>query len=75
MDTPAAGDAASALLAEGTMSVDAAVKFTDLSRAELYRLMAGRRLAFVKHGGRRLLPKKALVEMLAAGLIGTTTTA
>ncbi|MBN9522618.1 helix-turn-helix domain-containing protein [bacterium] len=39
-----------------------------VSRAEIYMRMAARGLPSVKHGKRRLIPKKALVEMLAKGL-------
>ncbi|HEX4612819.1 MAG TPA: helix-turn-helix domain-containing protein [Urbifossiella sp.] len=62
----------SELLADGTMGVAGAVKFTGLSKPELYRLMAAGRLAFVRHGTRRLIPRKALVTMLAAGLVPAT---
>lgn len=58
-------DPAAVLMAEGTTDVKGAVAFTNLSRPELYRLMARGKLAFVKYGRRRLIPRRALVEMLA----------
>lgn len=58
------------LLAEGTIGVQDAVAFTGLSRAELYRRMADGDLAFATHGRRRLIPRRALVAMLASGLRG-----
>ena len=59
---------ATELLADGAMGVPEAAKFCGLSRAEIYRRMAARELPSVKHGRRRLVPKVALVEMLAKGL-------
>jgi excisionase family DNA binding protein len=56
------------MMAEGTTDVKGAVAFTGLSRPELYRLMAAGKLAFVKYGKRRLIPRRALVELLA-GLV------
>lgn len=56
------------VLADGCLSVREAVKFSGLSRAELYLRMGDGRLAYVKHGVRRLIPKKSLVELLAANL-------
>lgn len=59
-----------AVVAEGVMSVAEAVAFSRLSKAELYKAMAAGRLTFVKYGRRRLVPRKALVDLLAAGLSG-----
>jgi excisionase family DNA binding protein len=53
------------LVADGAMGVKAAQAFTGLSRAELYKLMAAGTLPYLKHGTRRLVPKKALVDLLA----------
>ena len=36
-----------------------------LSRAELFKLMRAARLAFVRHGRRRPIPRKALVRCLS----------
>ena len=58
------------LLRDGAMSVADAVTFTALSRAELYRRMLVGQLPFVAQGRRRLIPRRALVAMLAAGLRG-----
>ena len=66
----AMGVDAAELLADGSMSVKDAARFSGLSRAELYKLMGAGRLAFVKHGKRRLIPRKALVRCLAEGLQG-----
>ena len=58
------------LLADGSMPVKDAARFSGLSRAELYKLMGAGRLAFVQHGKRRLIPRKALVCCLGEGLQG-----
>ena len=65
---------AAELLAEGSMSIKDAARFSGLSRAELYKLMGAGRLAFVKHGKRRLIPRKALVRCLGEGLQGGSAT-
>ena len=61
---------AAELLADGSMSVKGAAQFSGLSIAELYKLMGAGRLAIVKHGTRRLIPRKALVLCLGEGLQG-----
>lgn len=58
------------LLADGVVSIRDAVAFAGLSRAELYRRMGAGELAHVIQGRRRLIPRRALVRMLAAGLRG-----
>lgn len=58
------------LLAQGALSIGDAAKFSALSRSELYQLMTSGALVFVKHGKRRLIPKKALIKLLAEGLRG-----
>jgi hypothetical protein len=66
-----ATDDATDLVADGVLSVAESMQFTKLSRAELYNLMGAGRLTFVKHGKRRLIPKRALVQLLAYGLVTT----
>jgi hypothetical protein len=63
-------DRARELLAEGAIGIEEAVEFTGLSRAELYRRMTAGQLPYVIQGRRRLLPRRALQDMLAAGLRG-----
>lgn len=55
------------LFADGSMTLAQAVKWTGVSKRELYRWMA-EGLPFSKCGKRRLIPKRALMERLAAGL-------
>ncbi|MFO0852433.1 MAG: helix-turn-helix domain-containing protein [Gemmataceae bacterium] len=61
-----------AVLADGVLSVEQAQAFCGLSEAELYRRMADGRLAFVRYGRRRLIPKRALIALLAPGLVPAT---
>jgi|GEM_PF-2513905 len=58
------------LLSEGALGLDEAQRFTGLGRSYLYELMTSGRLPFTKCGSRRLIPKRALVELLADGLVG-----
>lgn len=58
------------LAADGCVSVAEAVVFAGVSQAELYRSMDRGDVPFVKWGKRRLIPRVALVELLAARLVG-----
>jgi excisionase family DNA binding protein len=58
------------MLADGAMPVDEAERFAGVKRSFLYERMSNGELPFTKCGARRLIPKKALVEMLARGLVG-----
>jgi excisionase family DNA binding protein len=51
--------------ADGTMTVDDAVKFSGVGRTSLYKMMNAGDLAFTKVGVRRLIARRALVELLA----------
>lgn len=71
-------EALAELLADGAMSVKEAAEFSGLSRTTLYRLMeqidettGGLKLPYIKmgHGGRRLIPKRALVKLMAEHLV------
>jgi excisionase family DNA binding protein len=57
-------------VADGVMSVKEACDFSKLSRTELYSLMIGGKLKYLMHGKRRLIPKRALIEMLAGKVVG-----
>jgi excisionase family DNA binding protein len=56
------------LLQDGAIGIEEARKFTGLGRSVLYDLMSKGRLPFTKIGARRLIPRRALVEVLAQGL-------
>ena len=53
---------------EGSMSVDDAVKFTHLSRTEIYRAMKSGQVVFTKIGKRRLIMRRSLVAFLERGI-------
>lgn len=57
------------MLADGTLTIGDAVRFSGIGRTALYRLMGAGRLPYAQQGRRRLVPRKALVELLAAGLV------
>lgn len=62
------------LLADGAISVPDACEFAGLSRTELYRQMDRGTLPYTKIGRRRLIPRRALVAMLAPGLVNPPAT-
>lgn len=57
------------LLSEGMLTVEEAVTMSKLSRSELYVQMRLKHLEYVQHGRRRLIPKRALMDMMNAGLV------
>ena len=70
MDTrQQASDRAGEQVADGTLTVEAAVAFSGVSRAQLYRHMANGELTFVKLGKRRLIPRNSLRALLANAVV------
>jgi excisionase family DNA binding protein len=63
--TDNSAEEAKELAKDGAVSVKAAVEFTGVGRASLYAMMGNGELAYIKVGTRRLIPKAALVRMLA----------
>jgi excisionase family DNA binding protein len=63
-------DSETDVVADGVMSVADAMKFTGLGKTEVYKRIADGSLPFVRPGKRRLMPRKALVELLRSGLVG-----
>lgn len=57
------------VVADGMLTVEEAAGFSKLSRAELYRRMSAGDLKYVKFGKRRLIPRRALVELLSRCLV------
>lgn len=57
-------------MADGAMTVNAAAEFTGISRTRLYEFMGDAQLPFTVIGGRRLIPKRALVDLLNGNLRG-----
>lgn len=58
------------LLDEGTVGVPEAAEFTGLGRSDLYARMSRGELPFTTVGRRRLIPRKALKELLRKNLVG-----
>jgi len=58
------------LISDGTLTITEAQRFSGLGRTFLYSLMERGELRFAKVGKRRLIPKKALLELLRTGLVG-----
>ena len=64
-------DSATELVSQGRLSVAESVKFTGLSRAELYVRMSRGEVKYCKEGKRRLIPKLALIKMMAASVVAS----
>jgi len=54
---------------EGLLTITEAQAFTRLSRSELYLRMNRGELAYCKLGKRRLIPRRALVELVQRGMV------
>ena len=59
------------LMAEGAVTVQGAIREYGMSRSRLYEWMGDGRLPYSMTTGRRLIPRRALARLIAAGLIGT----
>jgi len=62
-------DEATELLADGLITVAEAVKFSGLGKTTIYGLMEAGRLAYVRVGRARRIPKRELVRFLAGQLV------
>jgi excisionase family DNA binding protein len=58
-----------AMVEDGLSTVPEAQAFTRLSRSDLYARMGRGELPYVKLGKRRLIPRKALIELAASGIV------
>jgi excisionase family DNA binding protein len=56
------------LLDEGTIGIEEARRFTGLGRTILYDLMGDGTLPYTKVGTRRLIPRRALIQILSQGV-------
>jgi excisionase family DNA binding protein len=56
------------LVADGLAPIAEACEFLGLSRSNLYTIMDRGELPYVKLGGARRIPRRALVTLAAAGL-------
>lgn len=61
------------LLAGGTVTLEDATREFGIGRTRLYDLMQSGRLPYAQLGGRRLIPRVALRQLLAAVLVGVAT--
>ncbi len=57
------------LVSAGCLSVKDAVRISRLSRTYLYELMQAGKLAYLKVGNRRLIPRRALLDFLAGHVV------
>lgn len=57
------------LLADGCITVLEAAKFSGLGKSTLYELMDAGRLAYVRVGRARRIPRRELVRFLASQLV------
>lgn len=58
------------LLSDGLVTVREAAAFLNLSRSTLYALMEQGRLPYTRIGRARRIPRRALIELAAANLVG-----
>jgi excisionase family DNA binding protein len=58
-----------ALLSDGLMTVNEACEWLGFGRTRVYQLMSSGELVYVKIGNSRRVPKRALVELAAKGLV------
>lgn len=68
MTKPVVGSA-SDLMGDGAIGIPEATEFSGLKRSFLYSLMCSGKLAYTTVGRRRLIPRRALVELLNSGLV------
>lgn len=52
------------IFSDGAVTVSEAVKVFMIGRTALYKLMEHGELPYIKFGARRLIPRRALVEMM-----------
>ncbi len=57
------------LVSDGLMTIPEAEEFSRLSRSDLYARMDRGELAYCKLGKRRMIPRRAMVEMARQGLV------
>jgi excisionase family DNA binding protein len=58
------------LVADGMVTIAEAQEMTRLSRSELYVRMDRGELPFAKLGKRRMIPRKAIIALMAQSLVG-----
>jgi hypothetical protein len=68
--TGAAVAPAEELLIDGSVTVAGATEEFGIGRTKLYELMGNGALPYSESTGRRLIPRRAIRRLLAAGMIG-----
>lgn len=63
------------LLRDGSVTVQGLLKEFGIGRTRAYELMGTGQLAYTQLGARRLIPRAAVRRLLAAGLVGVSSTA
>jgi excisionase family DNA binding protein len=58
------------LASDGAMTIAEAVRFSSMGRTKIFALLAAGQLPYARIGRRRLIPRAALVEYLAAKMVG-----
>jgi excisionase family DNA binding protein len=58
------------LMADGIVSIDEACRFLQLGRSSIYKLMDEGDLQYVKIGGVRRIPRRALIALAGRHLVG-----
>jgi excisionase family DNA binding protein len=59
-----------AIVEDGLDTVESAKAFLQVSRSFLYGLMEAGKLEYVKLGKARRIPRRALIDLAARGLVG-----
>ncbi len=75
MATATRDNVAAELLADGSMTIDAIVRQYGIGRSAIYDLMKEGKLPYSQATGRRLVPRRAVVKLLAAEMVGVPTAA
>ncbi|MBL8866607.1 MAG: helix-turn-helix domain-containing protein [Planctomycetia bacterium] len=70
MVTTKTGDVAADLLADGSLTIDAITRQYGIGRSAIYDLMKEGKLPYSQATGRRLVPRRAVVKLLAAEMVG-----
>ncbi len=58
-----------ALAEDGAVSVKEATRLLSVSRSLLYAMMESGKLAYARIGRRRVIPRKAIQEVIAANMV------
>jgi len=68
MDVERAIAGPEALVADGAITIEEAVRWSGIGRTRIYSLMAEGRLRYAQVGRRRLIPRAALRQILAEAI-------